>query len=331
MILTIMPYLDIVFHNIQHGGLPVNRIDSRRHYSVDFVAQMNVFQSNAGPGSIAAGIAPPSAGWGGSVTSWGVGHPPASACGIFFCESQDYTHADYANWQGDALRGIPTAIPVFPVDYIMSGYTPIAALNTLCAFLEGNTENPAVGVPVAAGVPPVYASAHWFGNQALRCLGTGAAPLLDGNALWGSDRYGILFQAARRTYPDGNAITGFFVHIKNTNADPGTQIAALCTNYPNSIIFGDLNFNLRTLLQERSLREAVRGTHTILAIQQVGGIYYHTRYVAPGGGTSCIDYALVPNAQVANVELWAQRIAAAATLFRNGSDHSVMMLRIRCN
>lgn len=332
-----MAYLNIVFHNIQHGGAVINGVNSRQHYAVNLPGQLNVYQTAAGPGSTAGAVGGPAGAvagvWGNCATATMAA--PVNTSGIFFCESHDYGHADYNNWQG-APPAVPAtginAVPAFPVNYINSGFTPYATLNTLCAYLIGNPDNNAVGVRAAPA--PVVASPHWMtaANRALCCLGTGAAPLLNGNAPWGSDRYGILFQAQYRTFPNGDGITGIFVHIKNTDADPGTQIAALCRNYPGSIIFGDLNLNLRQGFTRASLQEAIGNTHTLLAITDVvGGNYYYTRYDAFGAGTACLDYALIPNVHVADVELWSRRAGAAATLSTNNSDHSVMMLRIRCN
>ena len=329
-----MPYLNIIFHNIQHGGMRVNQAVSRANYTTNFVGQMNVYQTHLGPGMVGNAGGAPAGAWGNSVTG-------ANAAGIFLCESHDYNHADYNHWQA-----APSAIPVFPGfpgnalnppvagNFINSGYTPFGPLNLLCAYFEGANEN-AVGAPV----PPQYPSgpapwAFWMGsaNHAHRCIGTGAAQLFNGNKPPGSDRYGILFQVYRRHYPaPADRILGLFVHVKNTAADPGTQIAALCNRFPNAIVFGDLNLNLRHQLKHESLSAAVSNTHTILAIQTPGGGFYYTRYNAAGAGRSCLDYALVPNNHVNDVELWAHQPAAGvATLSTNNSDHSVMMLRIRC-
>lgn len=332
-----MPYLNIVFHNTRHGGASVNQVNSRANYTVNFVTAFNVFQTNGGPGATAAapgGVAGAVPGvWGNCVTSTMAVANAAS--GIFLCESHPYIHADYNNWQGIAPAvpaGIPTAIPTFPTDYIASGFTPFVALNTLCAYFMGLDDNNAVGARAAPAA--VVASTEWMSapNRALSCLGTGAAALLNGNAPWGSDRYGILFQARYRTYPNNDSITGVFVHTKNTDADPSSQIVALCREYPNSIIFGDLNVNLRQGYTLESLTHAVGATHTILALQDVASnLYYYTRYDGLGAGTACLDFALIPNAHTADVELWSHRAGAAATLSTNNSDHSVMMLKIRCN
>jgi hypothetical protein len=335
-----MPYLNIVFHNTQHGGLSINQTTSRQDYTVNFVAAANVFQTSTGPGATAAAVGGAyglSGAWGACVTWWPTATSPAganAASGIFLCESPAYDHPDYTYWNGHApaLPAMPSsAIPVFPNSHVLSGYTPFVSLNTLCAFLYGRDENHAIGV--TGVVPAVIASGEWIHspNQALACLGTGAAPLLNHAAPWGSDRYGILFQASHRTYPNGDAITGVFVHTKNTDADPGTQIASLCRHFLSSIIFGDLNLNLRNTLARDSLAYAIGATHTILAIQSApAGPYYYTRYDAHGAGTACLDFALIPNAHITDVELWAHRPGAAVTLSRHHSDHSVMMLRIQC-
>ena len=332
-----MPYLNIVFHNTQHGGKSINQRTSRADYTGHFVAQMNVFQSNAGPGFLPGAPAAPSSGWGGSVTG------AATACGIFLCESPPYNNQNYRYWlETVGPSALPSAIPKLP-DYFGSGLSPYRdPPNNLCAFLEGAPQSVPLGTPGApAAVNLIVHSPHWFGSppQALRCLGTGAAGLLGPNqAPWGSDRYGILFQAVNRRYPNpsSDSITGVFVHTKNTNADPGTQIAALCTWQPDAIIFGDLNLDLRQYFKQESLAIAVRRTHRILAIQQVApsggaGNYYYTRYDSTGSGTACLDYALVPLRFAPYVELWAYRTSTAVpTLFTNHSDHSVMMLRIHC-
>lgn len=350
-----MAYLNIVFHNIQHGGIPVNGVNSRANYTATFVQAMNVYQTPtvvgggvgfvggrtaAAPGG-AAGAPAASAGWGACATVPLPGIVGDTACGIFLCESQQYIHVDYTHWGGLAPAvpaGIPTAIPAFPLPvggllpaYVVAGFSPCAALNTLCAFFYGSTDP-----SVAPTLPPTVTSPGWLtaAGQALACLGTGDGALFGPlQAPYGSDRYAILFQATRRTYPSGAPITGVFVHTKNTLADPGTQIATLCRLFPNEIIFGDLNFNLRIDRQVESLAHAVGATHTILAIQQTGvgaPPYYCTRYPPVGPANSCLDYALVPNAQVINVELWARQPTVVPTLSTNASDHSVMMLRIHC-
>lgn len=324
-----MPYLDIVFHNTQHGNNSINQAGSRAYYTTGFIAAANAFQSNVGSGNTPANV-PPSAGWGNCVAG------ANNASGIFLCESPPYDDNDYNHWQGNALAvpPVPSAIPAFPTDHTNSGFTPFGVVNTLCAFLEGEPEAaPAVGAPVIPAPALNPTSVHWIGTQGIRCLGTGATVMRNGQAPWGSDRYGIKFQAHRRSYPNGNNITGIFIHIKNTHADPGTQIAALCREYPTEIIFGDLNLNLRQPLNLESLGHAIGATHTILALQNPtgGNQYYITHQTVGLAAGTCLDYALIPNAHVADVELWAHRPGAAATLSSNNSDHSVMMLRIRCN
>lgn len=46
----------------------------------------------------------------------------------------------------------------------------------------------------------------------------------------------------------------------------GTQVAALCRDFLNDIIFGDLNINIRNALIRASLAAVVAGTHQILAM-----------------------------------------------------------------
>jgi hypothetical protein len=333
-----MPYLNIVFHNIQHGGRAVNQPTSRQDYTVNFVNNANVYQINGVRGTLAAPVfgSSPTGAWGACVTRSLA--TPNTASGIFFCESNGYNHADYDDWRAVAPSaavpgGVPSAIPPLPAGPVGYGYSPFRSTNTRCVFLEGKAHDPAVGAVAAIPIPP-----NWVGsaNQALRCMGTGSATFLGPNAPWGSDRYGIVFKAFNRAYfnpvpvPVPVPITGVFVHTKNTEADPGTQIAALCRHFPTEIIFGDLNLNLRKLSNYQSLAYAVGATHTILAIQNAAGQYYCTRYQGQRG-TACLDFALIPNGQVANVELWAYDPGGAApSLLKNHSDHSVMMLRIRC-
>lgn len=336
-----MPYLTIVFHNVQRGGERVKREDSRRKYTLDFVRQMNVFQTHKGPGATPAaklsvsGEAPGV--WGECVTRWPLlpDSPEPAASGIFLCESKPYNHTDYQYWRGAPAEplGMDTAIPIFPQDYTYSGFVPFANSDILCAFFEGACEDTTIG-EIDMFHPPLL-NPQELGSklQALRCLGTGVSGLLGPQqAPYGSDRYGILFQAARRKYPKGGGIIGVFVHTKNTEANPGTQIAALCRRFPGAIVFGDLNFDLRNPMNYESLSYAVGATHEILAIRNttatIGNQYYATHY---GGGGTTLDYALVPSAQLENVELWAYRPnPAIANLGTNGSDHSVMMLRIQC-
>ncbi len=351
-----MPYLDIVFHNLNHGGNPVNQNNSRNFYT-SYSANVNVYQTvggGAGQTAGAAAAAPPSAAWGASITG------AATACGIFFCESHAYLDPDYNRWDGNA-PAVPaigySAVPNFPVNHLTSGFTPFhipfgGNPNTICAFLGGDSEK--IGGAVG-GLPRIGPAAQTVsppddggGNpQALDCLGTGALGVFGavGNAPWGSDRYALLFQVRHRVYPGGggnavNRIKGLFVHTKNTHADTSSQLIALCNQFNDHIIFGDLNFDLRlpnNLLKRESFGQAISGTHSILAIERVGGggQYYFTRHAgnafgAPG--TSTIDFALVPNARTAHIELWSQRLAGGVpTLQRNASDHAVMMLRIRCN
>jgi hypothetical protein len=310
-----MPYIDVVFQNIRSS---LGIIAAGQAYYDAFPGIANVGQGNAGPFVAAAA---PSAAWGGSVTG------AVTSAGIFLCETPGYGNF-YHNWD--------------PPNVVAGGNVGLApATNLRCVYLRGG----APGAPgPAAGVAPAVANqvggAHWFGrslfgsNHCIRCLGTGAVnfpPLAVPAAPPGTDRYALLFQADWPYSGTAQRVTGLFVHTKNTAADPGTQIAALCRLFPNDIIFGDLNLNLRQAHKEQSLAFAVGGTHTILAIRQAagGGNYYFTHYLGMAGA-STLDYALVPNAQVAHVELWAHDPGAGVPrLSVNGSDHSVMMLRIR--
>jgi len=264
-------------------------------------------------------VPPPSNAWGPSATG------AAVASGVFFCESPVYeNYAPAANWSTPALAEGPD----------QAGLAPTAHLNKLCAYFNDQvaTLGPSfLGAPSAA-VNQVLGSI-WFGNNSecgLFCLGTGAiAPA--NQAVVESDRYALLFQSLW-TYPNGNQIKGVFVHTKNTYADPGTQVAALCVQYPDHLVFGDLNVNLHEPLKRQSLVASIAATHTILSIEQAGGNNYFTRYNANNASTSTLDFVCIPNAVAPHVELWAYRPGAAANLERNGnnSDHSVMMLRVRC-
>ncbi|VVS95097.1 endonuclease/exonuclease/phosphatase family protein [Desulfoluna spongiiphila] len=306
-----MAYLDIVFHNIRRNMVIVG---AGQAYYNGFPAAANVGQG-AGGAFVVPG---PSAAWGASVTG------AATAAGIFLCEAPAYG-SFFANWDVPPLN-------------ILGNLGMVPATDRRCLYLRGGA--PAGPVAVLPAVPMQIGAAAWFGrgllgapDHGIRCLGTGAVnfpPLPVPSAPPGSDRFALLFQADWNYNGSAQRVTGLFVHTKNTQADPGTQIVALCRLFPNEIIFGDMNLNLREVYKNTSLSYAVGGTHTILALRQVGGggNYYHTRY-AGGGGTSTIDYALVPNAQVANVELWARCPGPVPVLQQNGSDHSVMMLRIR--
>jgi len=250
--------------------------------------------------------------------------------------------APYDEWFGrPQWNGADWAIPPAPapaysavpdLTLIQHSFIPSGGNNFVCAFLEGL---PDAAPP--AGALPALPARNWLGkrnpNCALQCVGTGDPNIYNTFAPPGSDRYAVYFQATHRTYPDSSPIKGLFVHTKNTGADTGTQLAALCRRFPNEIIFGDLNFDLRIDLKRQSLEAAVGETHVILAIQQASGLgFYCTRYQAGGGGTSCIDFALIPRTQIRNVELWARDPGEAVRrLDRNNSDHSVMMLRIHCN
>lgn len=316
-----MPYLNIVFHNVRGGGAGrINQSNGLINYAVKFVAQMNVYQTHNLNGPLSY-----NGGWGECVTGWP--GTPNTASGIFFCESQPY--GLYVGWN--------QAIPTFNFGFTGSGFAPYTSLKALCAFLEGEKENSAIGAPNQVDLRP--SSVGWVGTRSLRCLGTGVSELVGSEkAPFGSDRYGILFQAAYRTYPNGDRIEGVFVHTKNTEADPGTQIVALCRRFPDAIVFGDLNFDLRRPMNYEALSYAVGATHEILAIQNTADAnqYYCTHYVSNTIGTGCLDYALVPKAQIGKVELWAYRPPPPQngdpipTLFTNDSDHSVMMLRICC-
>lgn len=157
----------------------------------------------------------------------------------------------------------------------------------------------------------------------------------------GSHRYGIYFQAGWNYHGGLVPVTGLFVHTMHgavvpgghppgrVEADMGTQIAALCRLFPDAIVFGDLNLDMVSQWKRTSLSEAVGGTHRLLFLRQNGGLPYITHPAPPRRGTA-IDYALVPDAHTQDVEIWGVREpGAAATLWRNGSDHSVMRLRIR--
>jgi hypothetical protein len=354
-----MPYLDIVFHNIRAGGaLRVGPANSRAYYT-RYPTLVNVCQTPAGAG----GALVPRTMLGGGYASLGWGANIAGAlgraCGMFFCESSPYTVFPGSLYNPNWGAAMPAAAPAFPTvalnaavpvgpgpnllppnpapnpappNSIGNSFTPWASAIHLCAFLEGypDTAPPPI-------VPLAPASANWLvksnPNCPIRCIGTGdpTAPLY-GAAPPGSDRYAIYFQATNRTYNAlGNPISGLFVHTKNTAADPGTQITALCRQFPNSVIFGDLNFDITNALKLQSLNASINGTHTVLAIQQaVGGPYYKT-HKTMANWNSCLDYALVPNAFTGHVEIWGYKPGAIPVLHPNGSDHSVMMLRIFCN
>lgn len=157
----------------------------------------------------------------------------------------------------------------------------------------------------------------------------------------GSDRYGILFHVATRTYPDHEQtpIAGLFVHVKNTDADPGTQIAALCWYFPGHIIFGDLNIDIRKELKRQSLVAAICRTHTLKyhseSLLYQDGTPYFTHYKKGDSnrlnGKSTLDYALVPNGFAEYVSISGfPKGGVAYQLDTNGSDHAVMMMRIQC-
>jgi len=318
-----MSYLDILFHNIQQGGLGrINTAASRANYTTVLPSQMNVLQTPTAHGYApgGAGGAPvASLAWGANITGG------ANACGMFFCESSPYPGLPNPTNYHDNWRTPPSAVPNLAA---IGSLAPSANLNQLCAFLEGVRDAGPLPAPIISSIP----GAAWLGksdaNCALHCVGTGDPTLYGAHAPPGSDRYALYFEATNRTYPGGiESITGVFVHVKNTDADPGTQIAALCRQFPQQIIFGDLNLDIRCQLKAASLQAAIARTHALLALQQctVNRLYYATH------GNTSLDYALVPNAYVNHVELWAHDNGGGAyNLNTNGSDHSVMMLRIHC-
>lgn len=354
-----MPYLDIVFHNIRSGGRKcVNPVTSRAYYT-EFPNTVNVCQTPGGGGFIPATLAGggfASAGWGANIVG-----PAGGACGMFFCESSPYPYfsgSSYnANWSAAMAPPppvIPLPPPVFPVvplnsavpvgpgapnaapnpaapKSIKNSFTPYVGKLQRCAFLEGYPDQaPPAAVPLA----PV--SGNWLVknnlNCPIQCIGTGdPAPPLYGAAPPGSDRYAIYFQATNRVYNGlGNSITGLFVHTQNTVGDPGTQLTALCTQFPNAIIFGDLNFDITNRFKLQSLNASINGTHTVLAIQQAAGGSYFKTHKLMASWSSCLDYALVPNAFTTHVELWGNRTGAIPVLHPYNSDHSIMMLRVYC-
>lgn len=366
-----MAYLDIVFHNIRKGGREIiGSPDSRKYYTSEFSKKVNVCQTPIAPlGSYARGDkAVPklfnpspyaSSKWGENIAGNG------NACGIFFCESSPYPYYLRSNYNEvwytasgsftcSAVPGQGT-IPDGPPAAINNSFQPVNSTDAelyVCAFVEGMPD-----LTPTASVPFVLASPDWVlksnPNCAIQCIGTGAPAIYNNAAAPGSDRYAIYFQATNRSYYElvdpvrrlPLPITGIFVHIKNTHASMGTQITALCRQFPDAIIFGDLNYNLNKREEENtciknpltaeSLNATISGTHTILAIEQNKNKYFGTRGRKVTDededlSHSCIDYALIPNACTQNVELWAYDTPDTG-LETNNSDHSVMMLRIRCN
>lgn len=293
-----MAFADIIFHNIQSRNAIFDGAGSYDYY---LGAGDDGFAANRWTNSARErGNDANAPFWGKSVT--GVDAPVA----ILLCETPVYANF-HPNWQVNWQGFLP----------VLHGFEPAASANRLCAFWPGPF------APQDADPP----EPNWTYVNGVYLQGTGIP--LGGAAPPGSDRYGIRFELHWHYSDEAVRVGGIFVHTKNTRADPGTQIAALCREFPNDIIFGDLNLNLRDGLKLASLASAVGGTHQILALQQQGGQFYHTRYNAAGGGTSCLDFALVPLARVENVVVWAQDPGAAApVLTRNGSDHSVMKLRI---
>lgn len=310
-----MPYIDLVFHNIASRIAIVTATPAAY---LGFPATTNVYQSAAGAGGAgpfpAYGVAPASAGWGASVTT------AAGPAAIFLCECPPYPQFNPA-W----------APPALPAGHQAAGLMPLpgVVLNKLVAPFDGPAPfaMPMVPGPHLANQLP---GAAWFGGMGgIRHLGTGRIDVNGGGvldlAVPGSDRYATAFQAAW-TYPDFSAIRGLFVHTKNTGADPGTQVVALCRALPDHIVFGDLNVDVSWPLKLTSLAAAVGATHQVLLVRQPGGAPYATRQA----GASTLDCALIPHAHVGDVELRARRPAAPAVLAANGSDHAVMHLRIRC-
>jgi hypothetical protein len=247
-------------------------------------------------------------------------------------------------WNGRAWTALqPMGIPPAPVfsavpdlTNMPQSFTPAGSNNYGSVFMEGL---PDMSQPVDDSLQ----DEGWLGKSnpcsVLQCLGTGDPDLYDGYAPPGSDRYAIYFQAINRTYYSeegiGDAISGLFIHTMEA-ADPGTQLVALCQDFPDSILFGSLNLDISNvvggqLLSLASLQAAIEDSHTVLAIQQANGTFYSTYKTPDGPWEGCRDYALIPNAYVPHVELWACQNGNDAVLEANHSNHSVLMLRIHCN
>ena len=91
-------------------------------------------------------------------------------------------------------------------------------------------------------------------NRALCCSGTGAATFKR-QCSRGSDRYGILFRAQYRTFPNGDGITGIFVHIKTPMPTPVPKLrpfAEIIRLYN----FRDLNLNQAGIYALRYRRQS---------------------------------------------------------------------------
>lgn len=242
-------------------------------------------------------------------------------------------------WTALQPMGIPPA-PVFSavpdLTNMLESFIPSGSNNSVSVFMEGLPD-------MSRPVDDSLEDENWLGKSnpcsVLQCLGTGDPNLYDGAAPPGSDRYSVYFQAINRTYYSaegiGDAISGLFVHTIAA-ADPGTQLVALCQDFPDSILFGSLNVDIKKIiggqpLTLHSLQAAIENTHTILAIQQADGTFYSTCKTPDDLWDACRDYALIPNAYIEHVELWAYQNGDEAVLQTNYSDHSVLMLRIHCN
>jgi hypothetical protein len=307
-----MPYIDIVFQNIRSNS---------DIYGGDF-AYYRDFPTHANASSSFRPVAIP-----------GPSCHANQAAAVFLCESPGYMQYNHTIWPAVAVPGA-----------IEAGLSPPLAGNKNCVVFPGPV--PSAGTLIApppsgpAGIGPTWFSAGSGGG--IHCLGTGHATLL-GGAPPGSDRYALYFEAIF-AYPgpvylgwqtQGPAISGLFVHTKNTDADPGTQIAALCRRFPNAIIFGDLNLDIRSNSKRESLSYAIGNTHEILALMNSNTPYY-THYTRGSNsnvwkGSSTLDYALIPQAFVQHVELWGEVLGGTAPrLSNNKSDHAILMLRIEC-
>lgn len=242
-------------------------------------------------------------------------------------------------WTAQQPMGIPPA-PAFSavpdLTNMQESFIPAGSSNYCSVFMEGLPD-------MSRPVDDSLQDENWLGKSnpcsVLQCLGSGDPNLYDGAAPPGSDRYAVYFQAINRTYYSedgiGDAISGLFVHTMAA-ADPGTQLAALCQDFPDSILFGSLNVDIKKIIGGQSLslfslQTAIQNTHTILAIRQADGTFYSTCKPPDGLLGTCQNYALIPNAYVVHVELWGCRKGDETILETNYSDHSVLMLRIHCN
>jgi len=339
-----MAYINIVFQNMRKSlsdnPLTDDISNEFTYYTKTFLENVNVMQANIGVSKLPT-----------PDEKANLNH---GASAFFFTESPSFL-----SFYRDPSHALPNWRVLTPImdSYPNYGFHPCTTkLNAVLKGLRSDLSSYDDVADITWFAPVTSIVNRTDRGQIIRTAGTGVA-------VPGSDRYAIKFDAKKNYFTTDHHIHGIFVHIKNTNSSPGLQLAALCKANPHAIIFGDLNLDLNKVLKHEALEDAISNTHKILAIKQEGDFFVPGTPSPPSTKTargralarslppiqekktfrttrfkgalhsSCLDYALVPINNEADIKLGAYRVGEHSVvphLERKHSDHSTMLLQIKC-